>query len=171
MNRLRKIGLWIWLNKERMVLAVMVGFLIFRVYQVVYPPSDGPTDDVIPPPGRTIPNDVPTPGLPPPVPPPQRTDDWSRLWRFNPLNYRQPRSRGGQSSDPSAADIDLQLKRITPSGAGKFRAQITSPSRTGWYEEGQAFESYELLAIDADAGTVTVFSERLQRSVELRLEQ
>jgi hypothetical protein len=154
-----------------MVLAVMVGFLIFRVYQVVYPDPAGPTTDDVRPPRSKVPDDVETPGIPPTIPGVPRTDDWSRLWRFNPLNYRQPRTRGGSTTDPSAGEIDLQVIRISPFGQGKYRAQIKSPGRTGWYEEGQAFESYELLAIDADAGTVTVFSEQLQRSVELQLEK
>ena len=154
-----------------MVLAVMVGFLIFRVYQILYPPEPpgGVNDGLIRPPSRDLPDDVDTPGIPPQVPPQPRSEDWSRLWRSNPLNYRQPRSRGG-TTGPQSEEIDVQLIRISPAAAGKYRAQIRTPSRTGWYEEGQAFESYELLAIDPEANTVTVFSEQIQRAVTIQKE-
>jgi hypothetical protein len=168
-NRIRKIGNWIWLNKERMVLAVMVGFLIFRVYQVVYPDTPVAGDELVPYPSKELGDDVDRPGVPPALPPPPRMDDWSRLWRLNPMNYRQPRNRGG-GDNPESADLEIRLLRISELAPGRYRAQIRTPSRTGWYEEGQAFESYELLDIDAEAGTVTVFSEQLQRAVPLELE-
>lgn len=169
MNRIRKIGNWIWLNKERMVLAVMVGFLIFRVYQVVYPDTPVEGNDLVPYPSKELGDDVDRPGVPPSLPPAPRMDDWSRLWRLNPMNYRQPRLRGGGGPEQSA-DLEISLLRIAEQSPGRYRAQIRTPSRDGWYEVGRAFESYELLDIDADAGTVTVFSEELQRPVVLELE-
>jgi hypothetical protein len=152
-----------------MVLAVMVGFLMYRVYQVVNP-IVGPEARLPSPPRSNIGDDVDRPGLPPPPPPPPRTDDWSRLWRFNPFEFRQPRASRTTDGENPADVLEIRLLRITPSGGGKFRAQIATPGRTAFYEEGQSFESYELLEIDPDAGTVTIFSEGLQKTAVLELE-
>lgn len=169
MNRIRKIANWLWLNKERMVLAVMVGFLIFRVYQVVSPASGEENKRMPRPPGNELPDDANPPGDPPPPPPPPRTEDWSRLWRFNPFVWRAPQGGGGPEGD-NADDINLRLLRIREVAPGQIRAQIDSGTRESWYAPGQAFETYEVLSIDQENGVVTVFSERHQRSVELRIE-
>ena len=61
-----------------MVLAVMVAFLIFRVYQVVRPEpgGEGATKNYIRP-GLELSPDANPPGMPPPPPPPPPTEDWS----------------------------------------------------------------------------------------------
>ncbi len=170
MNRLRKIGNWLWLNKERMVLAVMVGFLIFRVYTVVSPAADEKEGQIPPPPTDKIPDDANLPGDPPPPPPPPRLDDWSRLPRFNPFGPYRPVQVGGGGNQETNEQFPLRLLNIREIAPGELRAQIDSGVRSSWYAEGQAFETYEVLDIDPDAGTATVFSEREQQQRILRLE-
>ena len=54
MDKLRKIGLWFWYNKERMVLLVMLVVLAYRVYGVLYP-GDAPVWKNIPVPQTSLP--------------------------------------------------------------------------------------------------------------------
>jgi len=167
-NRVRKIGEWIWRNKERMVLAIMVCFLGFRVYQVVSP-VDEESGRMPQPPSSTPTDDVELPGVPGPPPPPPPAEDYSLLWRINPFGGWRASGRGGTETQASE-DLEISLLRIREVAPGQIRAQIQTPGRRGWYEEGDAFEAYELLSIDPDADTVVVFSERLERQVELRAE-
>jgi len=151
-----------------MVLAVMVAFLIFRVYQVVRPQAEEGKDTRYRLPEPEVPSDVPVPGMPPPPPPKPKTEDWSRIWRFNPMVYR--RSAAGSRTGDTSDEINLTLLRIREIRPGTWSAEIQSPGRRGWYIEGQPFETFELLDIDPDTGEVTVFSEEHQRSVVLKVQ-
>jgi hypothetical protein len=62
---------------------------------------------------------------------------------------------------------ELQLMRISETTPGQYGAQIRTPSRTGWYAIGHAFESYQLLNIDPIAGCVDIYMESQQRTVRL----
>lgn len=150
-----------------MVLAVMVCFLMFRVYQVVSPPDDNANSNRLPnPPRRDLPPDVETPGRPPQPPPPPPAQDWSRLWRFDLFQYKQPRDVGGGSTDDSdGPDVDITLLRIREVPGQGYKAQMKTASRTGWYSEGDPFEAYELVTIDPDSNCVVIFAEQLERSI------
>ncbi len=50
---------------------------------------------------------------------------------------------------------------------GTWRVRIRSASRRGWYSEGDAFESYQLLSIDPETGCIVVFSEKIGRREEI----
>ncbi len=50
---------------------------------------------------------------------------------------------------------------------GIWRVSIRSASRRGWYSEGDAFESYELLSIDPELECIVVFAEELERREEI----
>lgn len=154
-----------------MVLAVMVCFLIFRVYQVVRPVGDGGLANNAPiPPASQVPESVDTPGLPPPQPPIDTGEDWSRLWRFPLFVYRQPRDVTAGPQNSGEQEINVELKLIREARPGQYLAQIQTASRTGWYSEGEAFEAFELLEIDPDAGCVVIYSEQLQQNRTLCLE-
>lgn len=157
MNFLRKIGAWLWLNKERMVLAVMVCILIFRVYTVLNPKIEN--DKPLPTPPEKEPIvDVPVP------PGPVRdyeTRDWSKIWRRPFFRYEEART-GSRSVGQDAAEsaIEIELEQIKAAPDGSFRARLRTPSRTGWYTEGQQFEQFTLISIDNDKGCVVIFSEQ-----------
>jgi hypothetical protein len=163
-NRIRKIGNWLWLNKERLVLAVMVCFLVLRVYQVVSPQEAGPTARPYPLPGKELPPDSPPPGLPPAPPPAPRTADWSQLWRYSIFNYRQPRVGTGPADRGDRQTVKLDVLRIRQMADGNYMAQIRT-LRDKWYREGEAFETYEVLDIDPEAQTVTIFVEQEQKAM------
>lgn len=151
-----------------MVLAVMVAILMFRVYQVLNPPPP-PEGALLTPPG---PGPLEGgPGIPPSPPPPELTDDWSRLWRRNIWTYI-PETGGTRTGEnpngPEQLDISLvDLREVN----GTWRARIKTASRTTWYQADEAFEQYTLMQIDPERGCVTIFSDRAQRNIELCKEQ
>jgi hypothetical protein len=157
-NRLRKIAKWLWLGKERMVLAVMVGFLCYRVYQVVFPREDGthietpPIAKTTPPPPEFLPGD-------PPPPPPRRTPEiWASLYTRNMFVYR---SSGGGTQGTDDQGSELRLLRIVPGNPP--RAQIQSGPNRKFYLAGDQFESYQVLEINVEEGTVIVYAENRRR--------
>ena len=148
-----------------MVLAIMVSFLCFRVYQVVQPPQTQETEKNFQPPGNELPLDVETPGVPPRTPGLPDSENWTNLWRSNPFYYPP----GGSRSKPTDGeqDIDLELLNIQLMADGSYRARIRSANRKGWYSEGEGFEAYELVSIDPDAECIVVFAEEIERPVEI----
>lgn len=147
------------------MLAIMVIILCYRVYQVVHPPPATDGGDSFRFPGDMLPADVETPGMPPPVPGPPDSENWTTLWRANPFIYVKPGR--GRTVKPGEPDVDLKLLNIQQSADGSYIAWIRSPGRKGWYKEGEAFESYELMTIDADVECVWVFAEEVGRNVEI----
>jgi len=168
-DKLRKFVRFVWLIKERLVLAVMVVFLCQRVYRVLNP-GDPPQQDPLPPPKRTL-EDLPPeelPPEPPPVPPIDIPGTYSSLVKRNPFWYYG--GQGGQTDDEvSAADLGLALIDIKPLG-GRVRVRLQTRSTTKWYDVGEQFEEFELISADPDLGTVEVFSEQYNRSFILEME-
>ncbi len=152
-----------------MVLAIMVIFLCFRVYQVVQPPQEGP-GGVFQPPRNELPTEVETPGTPPRVPGIPSPGNWADLWRNHPFLYVSPGdvTRGNGNSDQT---LDLEVLNFQETSDGNWRVRIQSASRRGWYSEGDAFEAYELLSIDAETECIVVFSEELARREEICIKE
>ena len=149
-----------------MVLAIMVIFLCFRVYQVVQPPPPPPGDKVFQPPRSEFPPDVETPGIPPRMPGNPSPGNWTDLWRNNPFIYVPPGvSRRGNGD--SSQVLELEVLSFQEASPGSWRVRIRSASRRGWYSEGDAFEAYELLSIDPDTECIVIFAEELERRVEI----
>lgn len=164
MDKLRKIGLWIWYNKERMVLAVMFIALCYQVYKVWNPePIENTT---FPPPPDPDPEgkvDIPQP--PPPLPP----NPWSE-----PTNLlRNPFTRvGGASGGTTQGEEDIKLLRIIPWRDGTLRAELQSSRERGdYFAEGESFDTYEVLSIDEAAGTVEVWSAKSNKRLTLSIEE
>lgn len=150
-----------------MVLAVMVAILVFRVYQVLNPPpiTTGPTFQY---PDNDAPEGI-GPGIPPPPPSPELTDDWSRLWRRT--IYRWDAQRGGGTTRDNRNEqerLDISLVDLRDVN-GDWRARIRTQSRTAWYAAGEQFQQYTLMEIDSERGCVTIFSDREQRNIPLCL--
>jgi len=164
-DKLRKAGLWIWLNKERMILLIMVGLLCRQVYAVVYPPAPEVADN-LPLPKNPDPEAQPgEPGaLPPEIDPPKAQPisglrspgEYANLDRSNPFWYYSTQAEGGGASD--ADTLNIQLLDIRVAGT-KVRARLKTNATTKWYDEGDKFEEYQLLDIDPDARTVEIYSE------------
>ena len=148
-----------------MVLAVMVAILVFRVYQVLNPPPiiTGPTFQI---PGNDPPEGI-GPGIPPPPPAPELTDDWSRLWRRPIHTWHAQRGRGNTGDNRNEQErLDISVVDLREAG-GIWRARIRTQSRTSWKDVGEQFEQYTLMAIDSERKCVTIFSDRDQKNIEI----
>jgi len=169
-DKIRKIVSWIWYNKERMVLVVMVGFLMYRVWQVFYPPPM-PEEAFLRPPMQSLPEE-PGPGIEPPRPPiapPMRIPgDYATIHQRNPFWYYGRQTAGAGRGD--AADVQIQLLRIRVVN-NQNRVQLRTATTTGWYNEGERFEEFELVSVDPENNTATVYAERLGRRITLTVGQ
>ncbi|MBW7864997.1 MAG: hypothetical protein GX580_16385 [Candidatus Hydrogenedens sp.] len=166
-DKLQKAGAWLWHNKERMVLIIMVVVFGYRVYMVFTPP---PTPDW--PPVRMPIADLPedpeeqkTIGLPgdPPVRPPMDVPGaYAALYTSNPFWYYSGQQQAQQPQ--AAATIDVQLLDIQSAG-GRTRARLRVGTRTEWVWENARFgEDYELRSVNAEEQTVEIYSERNTRT-------
>jgi hypothetical protein len=164
-NKLRKALAWLWRNKERIVLVILVGALVWQLYKIVGEAEAGFESKPLPPrPPRE--GEYFGPEEPPPPPPLQSPEDWSSLvlrnafWLFG-TDIDGPED--GEGGD----DPGIALLQIRPWSDGGFRARLETESAKKWYGEGEKFESFELLHIYPDENTVEVYSEELGRTVTL----
>jgi hypothetical protein len=161
-EKIRKIGQWVWLNKERMVFLVMVIILCWRVYIVVKPPV--PVDDVNPPqPSAQRQMDVPP--LPPTPDPRVTPPPTAPLKRVDPFWYWS--SQVGEDTGEEG-DLGIELESILPTPTGPMARLKTKGGRARAYREGEQFENYIVRRIDADAGEVEVYDESTGNDVILR---
>lgn len=151
MNKLRKILRWVWLNKERMVLIVVVLYLGYRVYIVAFPPPIE-FEQVPQIPGQELPV-AEGPGEAPFPPPPRMSVDRTALIGRNMFVYRP----GTEIGEVRKAD-ELKLLRLIEYEPGKFRARIKTRATEKWYSVGDPFEDYELLNIDGEIQCVEIWS-------------
>ena len=84
MNKIRKFGAWLWLNKERMILGVLVILLCYRVYAILMGEVDLGDDNVITP---TASGPVGSPLIPPSTPRVPPGGAVVSLVNKNPLSY------------------------------------------------------------------------------------
>jgi hypothetical protein len=163
MERLRKIGLWFWEYKERFVLAIMVLILGYRVYFLVYAPEI-PAGSRFQHPSTASANPLP---LPPRIPDNQQLIPLTPMIRDPLFLYRRPGRRGpsGGSGDPG--QDKFELVRILDDGTGKLKAQIFTGASRKIFAEGESFESYTVMGIDADTECVELYSESTASNFEL----
>ena len=163
MNRLRKIAGWIWRNKERMVLAVVVGILVFRVYQVVQPTTGTDDEATIPrPPSSSAPS---APPLSPNIVVQEKPEPRTALLVRNPFVWQ---AQGGPSTvvDAGSGKPALVLLRTQVRPDGTPEAQIRSGPSRKWYDVGSKFESYELTDIDVANQKIKIYSEEMRKEYE-----
>jgi len=104
MDKLRKIGLLIWNNKERMVLIVMLIVFGYRVYQIFFPPPP-PEWPGLQTPKTQLPEEpeyrqeLGLPGGPPMRPPMDIPGTYATFYERNPFWYYS-----GQASQEARAE-------------------------------------------------------------------
>ncbi len=168
-DKLRKIGNWIWLNKERLILAVMVVYLGMRVVRVVQDVPD--TSGFYPPPARTLSDEkerqlvkegILPPATPPPAPAPYPFGQYGALEEEN-MFYMHATTDGEEAEE--TADWGVRLLRVSEPMPGRRRAQLQYGSNvTEWHDEGEGFGEFRLESIDTEAGTATIYSTEYNQS-------
>jgi hypothetical protein len=164
MDQLIKLRAWLWLNKEKLLLGVLVLVLCFRVYKVVYPPEVKLPDPPVPP-SPTWSGDVP-PGAPPVMPAlPERIPS-TGLVKNNPFTVY-----GVDYGKKEEQRPELYFLGLKEWADGTWRAQITTNPRfrPKLYKEGEEFESFRLERIDVEAEEITVYSQADARSFTYKL--
>lgn len=153
MDKLRKIGLVLWQNKERMVLVFLVAVLAYRVYKVMTEtyelpdlPSGGGVNAAASDESGT--NPIPTDE--------GSSENYRTLSDRNPFWYYGARTEGTAAEGTTEED-EIILLDIQRRPGGQYAAQILTTG-TKWYQEGEEFESYQLLKIDPENRTVEVYS-------------
>ena len=170
MDKIRKLGAWLWLYKERLLLLIVVCVLCWRVYIAINPPPAPPAPPVTPPVSLNAAgaNELPPePGLAPKTLIPM---DRKELARRNPFWYYA--EEGSADTDGDAPpEVDLELRGIQTMPDGAQRARLKMGSRTRYYAEGDDIGGqYTLVSIDAENETVTVRAEGSRTPIVLREE-
>lgn len=165
MEKLRKVGIWCWNAKERIILTLMVLLLGFRVYYLV---SNSAADDLT----TTLRNPGPVPAIepnrPPAIPPLASPMPVTPLTRNPIFVYTRPSTRGGSSNNSTTnEDSKVQVLRIFPDENGKHKAQISTGSSRKIIPEGDSFESYTLMKIDPDTECCEIYSESSNQTFEV----
>lgn len=153
-SQLRKAGIWLWNQKEKMILVALILVLCYRVWGVM-----NPAELTFEEPGAAIAKPRPIPkDPPPPVPVLPRSPDFKGLVRTNPFTIHSalPGTREGEAREDRP---NLTVIRIVPWAGGDYRAEIvTQGARPKRYKEGEQFETYRLIDIDEVNNQVTIFS-------------
>ncbi|HEO72490.1 MAG TPA: hypothetical protein ENN80_14620 [Candidatus Hydrogenedentes bacterium] len=149
-------------------MAVLVVVLGKRVWEVLNPQEPPPPPQYRYPDTQIEAVDyerIGFPGAPPfpPPPPPERI--WRPLWEKNPFWYNPGL---GAARENRTKDIGVSLLRIVVSPDGTARAQLRVTNSTGWYEEGQEFEAFELVSIDPTSDECVIFSYELGERITLK---
>ncbi|MCC6796464.1 MAG: hypothetical protein IT366_15195 [Candidatus Hydrogenedentes bacterium] len=173
-SQLRKAGVWLWNQKEKMFLAALLIVLCFRVY-LVLSPAQASTKTPEPPkkgaPAATnkmSAENVPDPG---PRPVSERAEDFRPLVRQNPFTIWSIAATGKSASGSDEETIDVTLNNIVKWSDGGYRAELTTKvtGKSKRYKEGEVFENYKLMTIDPTNKTVQIYSSAHDKTFELKM--
>ncbi|MCC6153119.1 MAG: hypothetical protein IT367_05140 [Candidatus Hydrogenedentes bacterium] len=173
-SQLRKAGMWLWNQKEKMFLAALLIVLCFRVYLVLSPAqassktSGSPTKAAAAAPNKMSPENVPDPG---PRPVTERAEDFRPLVRQNPFTIWSIAATGKSASGSEEETIDVTLNNIVKWSDGAYRAELTTKvtGKSKRYKEGEVFENYKLMSIDPANKTVQIYSSAHDKTFELKM--
>lgn len=171
MDKLQKLGAWLWRNKERMVLIVMIAVLAYRVWGIFNPPQEEAWAR-LPKPQLELPSDpeerkeLGLPAMPPLPTPSVMPGVYTTLYDRNPFWYYSGQKQSSGSEQISAADLNIELVDIQ-TGRGNPRVRLRTARTVKWYSENEQFEEFEVISIDAENQTVVVYSQRYSKSFTL----
>ena len=73
----------------------------------------------------------------------------------------------GPGNGNAGQTLNLKVLSFQEVSNGIWRVRIRSASRRGWYSEGDAFETYEILSIDGETKCIVVYAEELEGRREI----
>jgi hypothetical protein len=167
LDKVRKLGQWVWLSKERIVLVAMISVFAYRVYLVAYPQDTVeplPTFATPRPPVEPLVGEPVSEPMPPPPPPPL-----GDLVRSN-MFWVHARDLTADAGQQARQEVNLRLVNIMRQPDGRIQAHLRTDRNQNYYvEEGARFEIFTLREVNADERYVVVFSEQLGDEVRLDL--
>jgi hypothetical protein len=164
----RKVGRWLWRNKERMLLGVVMVFLCWRAYVVLNPKEEKwPTFRS---PQAELPPGAPVPELPDPAAPQVPAVEFSSLLERNPFTANLSRASQSGTEEEERVEARLSVQRIVERPDGTSTAQIRTRTTRSWVTQGDEIDGFTVRAIDPDAGSVTVVSEESGQQTVLTVE-
>lgn len=171
MDQLYKFGVWLWRNKEKVVLVVLVLFLCVRTYRVVMG-AEPQQAKVHPPVKSDLPEDwngaPPKPPVRPAVPKPPKES----LIRSNMFTVYGKPVEESKTQEVTPDSIGVTLVRIVPWKENEYRAELlTKGRRPKRYKEGEQFENFRLNRIDAANNSVEIWSEQYGKTFVLQAKE
>lgn len=168
MEQLRKIGLWLLLVKERIVLGIVVLFLLARLYQV-FNPTPPPDVEIPPPPSTDLSASEAMPEDPPAQPESIRPTPAEALANNNPFTVQSspPVAPAGEDGEKAP---NLVLRRIREGRDGvEADIQVEGGDR-GRYKANDTFGDgkFRVQRIDPAGQTVEVWSTAERKVLTLR---
>jgi hypothetical protein len=166
-EKIRKFGAWLKRNAERLILAVLLLVLVYRLYIVLNPGPFGEDEQQV---AVAATEDV-RPETPPPVPRDVGELEADVLERRNPFTV-EAGEVGPEGDGPDAQDVGYELVRITPVWSdGEPRATLRNlrTNVENRYAVGDADEDFEVMSIDVAQGQVELYVHRLRDTVVLSL--
>jgi hypothetical protein len=145
-----------------MVLVIMLIALCYQIYKV-WNPEPPPPPPNHPPASTDVADKVDIPQPPPPKPLNTPEDITSIL--------KNPFTRMTGTAEVTTTEENIELLKIIVWSDGSLRAQLRTSQDTGYYKEGEAFSTFEVLSIDQEAGTVEVYSAESNRRLTLSVGQ
>lgn len=150
MDKLRKVGDWIWRNKERVFFAIMVLILVVRIYLVFNPPPPRPFPN-FPPANRNLPADLTPVPTPTPPPEPDIMASTERLLNDNPFNATGATQQ--RPSDGGALRPNLAVEQVFEIGTS---VRVRFKNQPRMYGEGEEIDGFTIRRIDASNSSVQI---------------
>ena len=175
MNKLRKIRVWVWRNKELLFLVLLVILLCSQVYDLLFPEKHEAVRATSP---RKQPGEGAAlmPPVPPEVPGKAGAAMVESLVRNNPFTIyggAAPTPSANQRQEITASSLGLRLNRILPWREGTYQAEIVLGRSRGRYQEGDSFGrgAFRVDRIDNDRQQVDVWVAQYKRTFTLEIGQ
>ena len=165
MDKIRKLAETVWYNKERIVLGVMVCVLLWHVYTIFNPPPEEEPKELSVPRKENIPDVIKDIAAPPDPPVDRPRAQWEGIYTPNP--FWALSAQTSVTSRTATAAADISLIQIQEGKGGKWRARLKT-NVTRWYDEGESFQSFQLLKIHPEDNSVEVRSDRLGKVLPLK---
>ena len=165
MDKIRKLAEAIWCNKERIVFGVMVCILVWHVYSIFNPPPEEKPKEFVVPRVENIADAVKDIAASPDPPEERPVAQWEGIYTPNP--FWALSAQTSVTSRTANAPADISLIQIQEGRGGKWRARLKT-NVMGWYDEGDSFESFQLLKINPEDRSVEVHSDRLGKVLTLK---
>ena len=177
MDKLYKIGAWIWRMKERLILGCVCIWLLVSIYNILNPstapPAKVPAKKAAA--DKKAPEEAPGDVMDPPAPVELLKVPAEQLLASNPFTIyggataSGAPAQGTQEEKKAPEQLPLKVEKVYTGSDGSATARIqVSGARSRAYKQGQEFGKYRLDRIDMANNTVTIWSNEHSRPYTIK---